>query len=533
MSFLQAGVYVSLVICLAGLLWRVRGRLSGDFSRRGAGQKIRAKSALAGFIRDVVLLGRTAKKSPYRWLAHGLILAGFLYLLLFHALGWLFASWLTGHYQPTLEPWQSLRNLAGCMVAAGLAMATLRRLKNRRLRALSRARDWLFLALLAGIIGSGFLLEAGKMISPPVFDRMSSKYLGTGDAGDLKALKAHWAQEYGVAFEKGLPGDSVTLAKGAGLSAQSCVHCHSRMETAFVSHGLAGVIKPIAGLLNRLRADLVFYYLHVLLCLLGLALLPWGKFIHPLATPVSLLLCAQKNPRLPENGASPPRFAGLTADACTGCGECSLHCSVAPAFAVLKNTDILPSEKLASLRGHGSGRLAGEELQSLIRGNQVCTECRRCTDLCPAGIDLQSIWLGLKKEFHRTGPPSRGLEPARRVRELKAGRAKAPAFGRGLSLKRETFQPCLQCSTCTGVCPVAALSPDLSGGLDCAPQQVMNLLRMGLLEQAMASNMIWSCATCYKCQEHCPENIPVADVMFELRNMAAQATARAAKGGPA
>ena len=65
------------------------------------------------FILDVLLLRRTARMSPYRWLAHGLILAGFSYLLLFHALSGLVSANLVDEYWPTLEPWQFLRNLAG------------------------------------------------------------------------------------------------------------------------------------------------------------------------------------------------------------------------------------------------------------------------------------------------------------------------------------------------------------------------------------------------------------------------------------
>jgi heterodisulfide reductase subunit C len=29
--------------------------------------------------------------------------------------------------------------------------------------------------------------------------------------------------------------------------------------------------------------------------------------------------------------------------------------------------------------------------------------------------------------------------------------------------------------------------------------------------------MVRACAGCYQCQEHCPERIPVADILLELR----------------
>jgi heterodisulfide reductase subunit C len=33
--------------------------------------------------------------------------------------------------------------------------------------------------------------------------------------------------------------------------------------------------------------------------------------------------------------------------------------------------------------------------------------------------------------------------------------------------------------------------------------------------------MVWSCTTCYKCQEHCPQGMPVADILYELRQLGA------------
>jgi heterodisulfide reductase subunit C len=67
---------------------------------------------------------------------------------------------------------------------------------------------------------------------------------------------------------------------------------------------------------------------------------------------------------------------------------------------------------------------------------------------------------------------------------------------------------------------VVAVSENPTRDLDLTPQQIMNLLRMGLKEETLAARMVWSCTTCYKCQEHCPQNIPVADILYELRNIA-------------
>jgi heterodisulfide reductase subunit C len=67
---------------------------------------------------------------------------------------------------------------------------------------------------------------------------------------------------------------------------------------------------------------------------------------------------------------------------------------------------------------------------------------------------------------------------------------------------------------------VVAASEDPRKDLDLTPQQIMNLLRMQLKDQVLGSRMLWNCVTCYKCQEHCPQDIKVADVLYELRNVA-------------
>ena len=101
-------------------------------------------------------------------------------------------------------------------------------------------------------------------------------------------------------------------------------------------------------------------------------------------------------------------------DACMNCGQCSLHCSVEPINRVLGNLDILPSHKLGSLKKYVRKGLATDsELSDFNEGSFICTECYRCTQICPAGINLQDLWLTSKNDLalSRTCNPSGNLLP--------------------------------------------------------------------------------------------------------------------------
>ncbi len=75
------------------------------------------------------------------------------------------------------------------------------------------------------------------------------------------------------------------------------------------------------------------------------------------------------------------------------------------------------------------------------------------------------------------------------------------------------LKECMQCGTCSASCPVASVA-------DFTPRQIVNLINLGLVDTAVRSRMVFLCSTCYSCSARCPRNIPVADVMIGLRNMA-------------
>ena len=88
-------------------------------------------------------------------------------------------------------------------------------------------------------------------------------------------------------------------------------------------------------------------------------------------------------------------------------------------------------------------------------------------------------------------------------------------------LRDHTFSHCFSCQTCTTVCPVVANYDTPEQVLGLLPHQIMCCLGLGLTEMAAGAKMIWDCLTCYQCQENCPQQVEVCDLLYDLKNAAA------------
>jgi heterodisulfide reductase subunit C len=53
--------------------------------------------------------------------------------------------------------------------------------------------------------------------------------------------------------------------------------------------------------------------------------------------------------------------------------------------------------------------------------------------------------------------------------------------------------------------------------MDRTPRQVINLVRSGRVDEALRSESIWLCASCYNCTVQCPAGIKITDVMYTLK----------------
>jgi heterodisulfide reductase subunit C/nitrate reductase gamma subunit len=551
--FFTITLYLSLAICLVGFVYRIRqwftvriGPESGSVPRRQrVAAAARAAAAapfgrgagrlLSALIFDCLLQRRLLQEDAWRWAAHMLLASGFVLLILMHALDRYVTAALFDDYVSTLSPYLFLRNLFGAMVLAGAGIAVYRRSRDGARRALTKSGDWIALGVLAVIILSGVVLESSQIISASIFDEMVEDYLGTDNPDDIRALQAFWFASYGVRFPEPAGLDDPQLrAAGHDLHEESCAACHVQPQSAFVSYPLSRALIPISRLLDAGRADIWLWYLHWLACFAGLAYLPFGKFWHLVATPLQQLIAAVGD----EHAGSAARRVtarALAFDACTDCAVCSLHCSVKPAYRVLQNLLILPSEKLQALRRSATGKqTSASDLFRLSEGSFICTGCYRCTRLCPSGINLQDLWQSSEQDLMNDGFPEPHVWIRRRhadewVQALAQAEPQAEKTdfaspgGSGAALDRpESFLACIQCATCSSVCPVVAAVDDAQQDLDFTPQQVMNLLRLNLKDIARGTRMVWNCVTCYLCQENCPQGIKVADLFYELRNSACQ-----------
>lgn len=548
--FFKASLYTSLLICLLGLMYRVwtwfRTNVGPEAKDFTAPQRMAAalKAFLHGLfspriflivkalVLDVLLQVRLLREDAVRWTVHMCIYAGFMLLLLMHALGDVLTAAVFRDYAPTVNPFLFLRNLFGVVVLAGVAVAIYRRRSIQKIRRLTRASDRFALILLAAIMITGFLLEAVKIASPAAFDRMVQDYSDVTEPEEVAPLKAYWAQEFGVVF----PGESLateaeTMAQGRDIHESNCAACHSRPGWAFVSYPVSRLLSPAVAGLVRIRAEAWLYHLHFLACFIALAYLPFSKFMHVFSSPISLLVngAAENGRAVSANTVS---RRALALDACTHCGLCSVHCSVAPIFRKLNNGNILPSEKLLTVRTVSRHQpLNGKIVQALQEGSFVCTACGRCTRVCPAGIDLQDLWAASKSDLSERGFP----EPAVWARSAGTSRAghifqdltvskRLSRKSLGLilesSLRSNSFSNCFGCSTCSNACPVVKLHSEPTKALDMTPHQIMHALDLGMVELSLSSRMIWDCLTCYTCQEHCPQGVQVCDIIYELKSLA-------------
>jgi len=80
-------------------------------------------------------------------------------------------------------------------------------------------------------------------------------------------------------------------------------------------------------------------------------------------------------------------------------------------------------------------------------------------------------------------------------------------------LQNELSEFCYQCGKCTSGCEAHKL-------LELEPHGIIALLKRGLIDEMVNSEIIWTCMSCFKCRERCPQKVAPVEVLFALKNMA-------------
>jgi heterodisulfide reductase subunit C/nitrate reductase gamma subunit len=555
---------VSVSVCLIGLFlrcstWFSQG-IRPETEKLGISERISAAlqgifavifsakllSVLKSLFLDLLLQQRVLAKSGLRWLAHTLIFSGFILLFFMHALGSVVTENLFSGYVSTLNPYLFLRNLFGLMVLAGVAVAVYRRITLKPQRMRTYASDWAALIFVGAIILSGVLLEGTKMSSYATFTRMVEEYGDVGDEQEQQALEAYWIQQNGLVVPHKIEVSVPLFTQGEEVNGRSCVECHAHNTSAFLSFAAAKVTGPVAAAMGDVGAVNALWYLHILLCLSFLAWLPFSKMFHIVSAPVSLII----NRVMGKENGSPAnvltrQMIGLSA--CTHCGSCSLECSSNMFFESFQNEFILPSEKVQFLRNIAAGKdLDSETLKELQQGLYICTSCDRCTAICPSGINLKELFISSRYNLLDRGIPETSMLshfsfPLALAQNyvsdhLKALKTIEQLFKKSfkvlsdmvlpLSLTKPkdfgnaSFKSCYSCQRCTNICPVVRSFDNPVEALGLLPHQIMFSLGIGNVDLAMGSKMIWSCSTCYLCQEHCPNQVELCDIFYGLKNAA-------------
>ena len=71
------------------------------------------------------------------------------------------------------------------------------------------------------------------------------------------------------------------------------------------------------------------------------------------------------------------------------------------------------------------------------------------------------------------------------------------------------IQTCIQCGMCAGTCPYGE-------HMSYPPRQIINMLRLGLIEEVLQSDSLLNCVACYACLAKCPRKIRLTEVLLPL-----------------
>ncbi len=400
--------------------WRAGARLLREGARR-----LLTREAWSALLLDGIGQRRLLRLNLYRWLSHQFIFWGFALLFVVGSLGD-FAKEL-GLWQVQKDtPWfAAVNDLWGLLLMAGVLMAMARRSKES--------------------MGQRVNADTMSASMNPLTDSPSRR---NARENTLLGVWLLLLAVLGYLLE-------ATRLLEQGLTAQT--------PFSFVGYATALALRPLV-VTSSVVYD-VLWWTHAVMGLGLVAYLPYSRLFHLFTTPLAVLLNSPRERESiiagkwkMENGVG-GRESGRVGDvshspilpfphssilhspfsilhsqgvlrrldlsACTRCKRCSDVCetfaampeddTVSPSCKVRKFNSLLKSESLPPplaklLRGRPWDE---ESLREFAQGAYRCTLCSRCVEVCPAKMDLLSLWFGLREEMVRHGIHPKGLDQAR------------------------------------------------------------------------------------------------------------------------
>ena len=82
---------------------------------------------------------------------------------------------------------------------------------------------------------------------------------------------------------------------------------------------------------------------------------------------------------------------------------------------------------------------------------------------------------------------------------------------------------CFECMKCSSGCTALKL-------LELKPHEIMKLVNLGFVDELASSDIIWTCVTCLKCVQRCPQKASPYHVIMALRNLTVEREAKVPEG---
>lgn len=74
----------------------------------------------------------------------------------------------------------------------------------------------------------------------------------------------------------------------------------------------------------------------------------------------------------------------------------------------------------------------------------------------------------------------------------------------------EPIRKCMQCGTCSAVCPMDASAVT-------TPRSLIHMTLLGQKQSAIEADFAWMCVSCHECMVRCPRDLDVAKIIEAVR----------------